>query len=654
MMFWIVSLIAIILHFSSAQTKPESQGYCAPYNGKICKKYLTGIGKVWFNDSNDNPGGWLNERITTNLWEELIQRLVEPCRSAAEKMLCMYAFPQCHNSVGLPLCYEDCMAVRHQFCFNDWAMIEDNKQRDIYIRSRGHFTLPDCESLPKIIKGKVTCSHIHLTDMNEDLVTYDCVKGNGRFYMGKVNKTKLGLDCQSWNAQIPHNHDRPPDVFPQIRYGENYCRNAGGDEPMPWCFTMDPHIRWQYCDIPICGRHLIPDNITNKIPEIDPKDLVMDTLFTPMFILILSSLGFVIITGTLLSIILSHRLHKRHQGYNPTDNQYVSIDLDKLPSNDAYHKTSAQLNPKLEKLEFPRNNIIYVRDLGQGAFGRVFQAKAPGLVPGEEFTNVAVKMLKEEASDDLLKDFEREACLLAEFDHPNIVKLLGVCALGRPMCLLFEYMGRGDLNEFLRSCSPGNYIIRSLEKDEHFTDSRLSHMDLINIALQVASGMVYLSDRKFVHRDLATRNCLINDQMIVKIADFGLSQKIYLQDYYKGDEQDAIPVRWMPLESILYNKYTVESDVWAFAVCLWEIFSFALQPYYGMTHEEVVKYIKEGNVLQCPENTPPAIYDLMKLCWNRRPSDRPTFRTIYNTLDTIKYNLEAENKSDSVPLRIHV
>lgn len=219
--------------------------------------------------------------------------------------------------------------------------------------------------------------------------------------------------------------------------------------------------------------------------------------------------------------------------------QDVNIDLDKLPNNEAYHKTSAQLNPKLEKLEFPRNNIIYVRDLGQGAFGRVFQAKAPGLIAGEEFTNVAVKMLKEEASDDLLRDFEREACLLAEFDHPNIVKLLGVCALGRPMCLLFEYMGRGDLNEFLRSCSPSNYVIRmsSAADDNGPTagePSRLSHMDLINIALQVASGMVYLSDRKFVHRDLATRNCLINDQMIVKIADFGLSQKIYLQDYYKG------------------------------------------------------------------------------------------------------------------------
>lgn len=78
----------------------------------------------------------------------------------------------------------------------------------------------------------------------------------------------------------------------------------------------------------------------------------------------------------------------------------------------------------LEKLAYPRNDIIYLRDIGQGAFGRVFQAKAPGLVQGEEFTMTAVKMLKEEASDDLQRDFEKEASLLAEFDHPNIVKLL--------------------------------------------------------------------------------------------------------------------------------------------------------------------------------------------------------------------------------------
>ncbi|XP_015520524.1 tyrosine-protein kinase transmembrane receptor Ror2 [Neodiprion pinetum] len=636
MVFLQIFCFFITLQLSSAENNSSMKGYCAPYNGKICKKYLTGIGQVWFNDSDGNNGGWLNEKITTGLWTDLIKTLIEPCRSAAEKLLCMYAFPQCVDSVGLPLCYEDCMAVRQQFCLVNWAMIEEHKKRASYIRSRGHFTLPDCESLPRISKGPQTCSNASLTDMNTELITRDCVIGNGRFYLGFVNKTKSGLDCQSWAIQEPHSHDRPPDVFPQLQNAENYCRNAGGDEPMPWCYTMDPNVRWELCDIPICA------NSTEVTMEIDLEDLTMEAFFTPRLILILSSIGFVCILVLLLSILLCQRLQKQHHGYNPTETQEVNIDLDKLPSNDAYHHTGAQLNPKLEKLEFPRNNIIYVRDLGQGAFGRVFQAKAPGLVSEEEFTNVAVKMLKDEASDDLLVDFEREACLLAEFDHPNIVKLLGVCAIGRPMCLLFEYMGRGDLNEFLRSCSPGNYIVRSIENDS-FRDMRLSHMNLIMIAIQVASGMVYLSDRKFVHRDLATRNCLINDQMVVKIADFGLSQKIYLQDYYKGDEQDAIPVRWMPLESILYNKYTIETDIWAFAVCLWEIFSFALQPYYGMTHEEVVKYIKDGHVLQCPDNTPQPIYELMKLCWNKKPSDRPTFRMIYQTLSGIKHDMEIPN-----------
>jgi serine/threonine protein kinase len=67
----------------------------------------------------------------------------------------------------------------------------------------------------------------------------------------------------------------------------------------------------------------------------------------------------------------------------------------------------------------------------------------------------------------------------------------------------------------------------------------------------------------------------------------------------------------MPLESILHNKYTIESDVWAFGILVWEIFSLALQPYYGLSHEEVVKGLKDGQVLQCPENTPKSMYKLM-------------------------------------------
>lgn len=462
--------------------------------------------------------------------------------------------------------------------------------------------------------------------------------GNGRFYLGTINVTETGLTCQRWDSQTPHTHIQPPLVFPQMTNAENYCRNAGGEEPTPWCYTMNATVRWEKCDVPLC-----PNSSDSTIND-NPYKIKMGTYFTPYIMFICAGIGFVSILVLHLLVLLCYKIVRHNQrrqiigGYNMAatqDNQ--NIDLNKLPSNSSYHQTGTELNPKLEKLEYPRNDIIYIKDLGQGAFGRVFQAKAPGLVADEEFTLVAVKMLKDDASQDMLVDFEREACLLAEFDHPNIVKLLGVCAMGRPMCLLFEYMSRGDLNEFLRSYSQQ---LTQNNRSNLIINSDLNLMELLNISQQIASGMVYLSERKFVHRDLATRNCLIDNSMIVKIADFGLSHKIYLQDYYKGDEHDAIPIRWMPLESILYNKYTVESDVWAFGVCLWEIFSFALQPYYGMTHEEVVKYVKDGNVLLCPDNAPHLVYNLMCKCWSRKPVDRPSFKVIYDTLEHIQMHFQ--------------
>jgi len=304
-------------------------------------------------------------------------------------------------------------------------------------------------------------------------------------------------------------------VFPELLDAENYCRNVGGQMNQPWCYTEDKSVRWQFCDIALCP------NSTENIATLDlnnPK-LEMETLFTPMMIFILGSIGLVSILIIHVCILIIYRVSRYNKRDHSTAGFTVitqNLDMNKLPANANYHQTAANLNPKLEKLEYPRNDIIYIKDLGQGAFGRVFQGKAPRLVPGEEFTLVAVKMLKDEATEDMQSDFEREACLLAEFDHPNIVKLLGVCAIGRPMCLLFEFMARGDLNEFLRSCSPAMNTSNQV-KTGGFT-KQLTHRDLLGTALQIANGMVYLSERKFVHRDLATRNCLINEDMVVKIA----------------------------------------------------------------------------------------------------------------------------------------
>lgn len=81
------------------------------------------------------------------------------------------------------------------------------------------------------------------------------MKGTGRWYFGYVNKTEKGIPCQRWDTHEPHSHvNSPPEVFPEVQDAENFCRNAGGEESRPWCYTADPKIRWQYCDIPVCGE----------------------------------------------------------------------------------------------------------------------------------------------------------------------------------------------------------------------------------------------------------------------------------------------------------------------------------------------------------------------------------------------------------------
>uniref|UniRef100_A0A3P9INC1 receptor protein-tyrosine kinase n=1 Tax=Oryzias latipes TaxID=8090 RepID=A0A3P9INC1_ORYLA len=392
---------------------------------------------------------------------------------------------------------------------------------------------------------------------------------------------------------------------------------------------------------------VIKPESTRQNPHLPPTTSVSSPAYSmSVIVIVLTSFA---ITAALSIVILScHRRRKqwtnrKREMKMPTLSALPSeLLLDRLHPNPMYQRVPLLLNSKLLALEYPRNNIQYVRDIGEGAFGRVFQARAPGLLQNKPFTMVAVKMLKEEASPDMQNDFQREAALMAEFDHPNIVKLLGVCAVGKPMCLLFEYMANGDLNEFLRRHSPTQSMrtlscpsISNRSFSSDMEAGSLSCVQQLSISKQIAAGMAYLSERKFVHRDLATRNCLVGEEMVVKIADFGLSRNIYSADYYKANENDAIPIRWMPPESIFYNRYTIESDVWAYGVVLWEIFSHGMQPYYGMGHEEVIYYVRDGQILACPENCPLELYNLMRLCWSTQPSDRPSFSSIHRILERV-------------------
>ena len=299
------------------------------------------------------------------------------------------------------------------------------------------------------------------------------------------------------------------------------------------------------------------------------------------------------------------------------------------------------------------NRILIMRELGQGAFGIVYLARVFNLLPTEEQTNVAVKTLRIDAADMLVHDFEREASLISQLNHVNIVRLLAVCTTSEPLSLIFEYMNRGDLHDFLLQSKTSHFISRqrttvrqsSSDSEDSGRRPRISLSQQLNIAVQIANGMRYFSSRRYVHRDLATRNCLVSDQttdgsgeeLVIKIADFGLSRPLDPDSgTYEGKECEPIPVRWLPFESIVFNLFSPASDVWSFGVLMWEIFSFAKLPYDDLTHDEVVRHLGSENVLSIPDNTPTDVYDIMLQCWRLEPDLRPSFDVVCEQLQRLE------------------
>ncbi|XP_046705814.1 NT-3 growth factor receptor isoform X3 [Silurus meridionalis] len=276
-----------------------------------------------------------------------------------------------------------------------------------------------------------------------------------------------------------------------------------------------------------------------------------------------------------------------------------------------------------------RRDIVLKRELGEGAFGKVFLAECYNLSPTKDKMLVAVKTLKDPTLA-ARKDFQREAELLTNLQHEHIVKFYGVCVDGDPLIMVFEYMKHGDLNKFLRAHGPDAMIL--VDGQPLQTNGELGLSQMLHIATQIAAGMVYLASQHFVHRDLATRNCLVGNGLLVKIGDFGMSRDIYSTDYYRVGGHTMLPIRWMPPESIMYRKFTTESDVWSFAVILWEIFTYGKQPWFQLANNEVIECITQGRVLERPRVCPKEVYDVMLGCWQREPQQRLNIKEIQKIL----------------------
>ncbi|XP_068190267.1 neurotrophic tyrosine kinase, receptor, type 2b [Antennarius striatus] len=312
----------------------------------------------------------------------------------------------------------------------------------------------------------------------------------------------------------------------------------------------------------------------------------------------------------------------------------VIIGMTKIPviENPQYFRnSSSMLKSDTFVQHIKRHNIVLKRELGEGAFGKVFLAECYNLVPDQEKIHVAIKTLKE-ANESGRADFYREAELLTNLQHEHIITFYGVCVESDPLIMVFEYMKHGDLNKFLRSHGPDAVLMAD---GQHSILVELTQSQMLHIAQQIAAGMVYLASQHFVHRDLATRNCLVGENLLVKIGDFGMSRDVYSTDYYRVGGHTMLPIRWMPPESIMYRRFTTESDIWSLGVVLWEIFTYGKQPWYQLSNNEVIECITQGRVLQRPRTCPKEVYDLMLGCWQREPYMRLNIKEIHSMLQSL-------------------
>uniref|UniRef100_A0A673HDB2 receptor protein-tyrosine kinase n=1 Tax=Sinocyclocheilus rhinocerous TaxID=307959 RepID=A0A673HDB2_9TELE len=297
--------------------------------------------------------------------------------------------------------------------------------------------------------------------------------------------------------------------------------------------------------------------------------------------------------------------------------------------------------------EFPRERLLFREKLGEGQFGEVHLCEAEGLaeflgegapLPEQDGRPVlvAVKQLRADATSNARNDFLKEIKIMSRLNNPNIIQLLCVCVSSDPLCMVTEYMENGDLNMFLSQ--------REIESTLTHANNipSVSIADLLHMSVQISSGMKYLASLNFVHRDLATRNCLLDRHLTIKISDFGMSRNLYSSDYYRIQGRAVLPIRWMAWESILLGKFTTASDVWAFGVTLWEIFTLCKeQPYSLLSDEQVIEntgefFRNQGRqiFLSAPPLCPSSLFELMMRCWSRDIADRPTFHRLYQALRT--------------------
>ncbi|XP_053704748.1 proto-oncogene tyrosine-protein kinase Src isoform X1 [Synchiropus splendidus] len=257
--------------------------------------------------------------------------------------------------------------------------------------------------------------------------------------------------------------------------------------------------------------------------------------------------------------------------------------------------------------EIPRESLRLDVKLGHGCFGEVWMGTWNGT------TRVAIKTLKPGTMSP--EAFLEEAQVMKKLRHEKLVQLYAVVS-EEPIYIVTEYMAKGSLLDFLKG-DMGKLL-------------RLPQ--LVDMASQIASGMAYVERMNYVHRDLRAANILVGENMVCKVADFGLARLIE-DNEYTARQGAKFPIKWTAPEAALYGRFTIKSDVWSFGILLTELATKGRVPYPGMVNREVLDQVERGYRMPCPADCPDSMHEMMLNCWRKEPEERPTFEYLQAFLE---------------------
>ncbi|XP_077174308.1 tyrosine-protein kinase Fes/Fps isoform X2 [Paroedura picta] len=270
-----------------------------------------------------------------------------------------------------------------------------------------------------------------------------------------------------------------------------------------------------------------------------------------------------------------------------------------------------------DKWVLDHEEVLLGERIGQGHFGEVFSGRLLC-----DNMPVAVKTCRETLPPELKARFLQEARILKQYDHPNIVRLIGVCTQKHPIYIVMELVQGGDFLSFLRH-----------------EGARLKAKELLRMMQNAAAGMEYLASKGCIHRDLAARNCLVTESNTLKISDFGMSRQEEDGIYSSTGGMKQIPVKWTAPEALNYGRYSSDSDVWSFGILLWEAFSLGATPYSSMSNQQARESVEKGMRMSAPNQCPEEVYKLMLRCWEYHPTGRPTFSALLQELVALQKRL---------------